>query len=116
MLDPKSRKEVLQVVHELNKQKGITVILITHHTDEVVDADQIIVMDKGHIIKKGTPTEIFQDLELLRSVKMDVPQVTELAQRLYQDGVPLELPVLTEEQFLEQMMKINNHMEGGIRK
>lgn len=116
MLDPKSRKEVLQVVHELNKQKGITVILITHHTDEVVDADQIIVMDKGHIIKKGTPTEIFQDLELLRSVKMDVPQVTELAQRLYQDGVPLELPVLTEEQFLEQMMKIKNHMEGGIRK
>lgn len=116
MLDPKSRKEVLKVIHDLNKQNGITVILITHHTDEVVGADQIIVMDKGHIVGKGTPREIFQNLELLRSVKMDVPQVTELAQRLYKAGVPMELPVLTEEQFVEQIMRMKGHMEAEDEK
>lgn len=114
MLDPKSRKEVLNVVHDLNTEKGITVILITHHTDEVVDADQIIVMDQGHIIKVGTPKEIFRDLELLRSVKMDVPQVTELSQRLYKAGIPMKLPVLNEEQFVEQIMEIKCRMEGGV--
>lgn len=116
MLDPKSRKEILKVIHDLNKQNGITVILITHHTDEVVGADQIIVMDKGHIVGKGTPQEIFQNLELLRSVKMDVPQVTELAQRLYKAGVPMELPVLTEEQFVEQIMRMKGHMEAEDEK
>lgn len=103
MLDPKSRKEVLNVIHRLNKENGITIILITHHTDEVVQADTVILMDKGCILRQGTPKEIFNDLELLRQVKMDVPQVTELAARLKKRGVPIAVPVLTEEQLIREL-------------
>lgn len=103
MLDPKSRKEVLNVIHRLNKENGITIILITHHTDEVVQADTVILMDKGCILRQGTPKEIFSDLELLRQVKMDVPQVTELAGRLKKRGIPIEIPVLTEEQLIRAL-------------
>jgi energy-coupling factor transport system ATP-binding protein len=103
MLDPKSRKEVLNVIHRLNKENGITIILITHHTDEVVQADTVILMDKGCILRQGTPKEIFNDLELLRQVKMDVPQVTELAGRLKKRGIPIEIPVLTEEQLIRAL-------------
>ncbi|MGC4019165.1 MAG: energy-coupling factor transporter ATPase [Muricomes sp.] len=106
MLDPNSRKEVLSVIHRLNKESGITIVLITHHTDEVVQADTVILMDKGHIIRQGTPKTIFADLELLRQVKMDVPQVTELAYRLKKQGVPLELPILTEDQLAEEIKRV----------
>ncbi len=118
MLDPRSRKEVLDVIKKLNKEQGITIVLITHHTDEVVDADTIVLMDKGHIIKKGTPQEVFEDFELLKKVKMDVPQVTELACRLNQQGIPMELPVLTEEQFVCELKKayrdIQKQEEHGV--
>jgi energy-coupling factor transporter ATPase len=112
MLDPKSRKEVLEVVHRLNKEQGITIILITHHTEEVVDADTIFLMDKGRILKRGTPEEIFSDLELLHQVKMDVPQVTELAARLQKKGIPIRLPVLTEEQLVDELAGVY-HKIGG---
>ena len=117
MLDPKSRQEVLKVIHELNREKGITIILITHHTDEVVDADNIIVMDQGRIVQTGTPREICWDLDLLRRVKMDVPQVTELAYRLHKAGVPLGLPVLTEDELVSQFEVImgKNKCEGEGR-
>lgn len=105
MLDPRSRKEILDVIKKLNKEHGITIVLITHHTDEVVDADTIVLMDKGHIIKKGTPQEVFGNFDLLRKVKMDVPQVTELAYRLNRQGIPMKLPVLTEEQFVCELKK-----------
>lgn len=111
MLDPKSRKEVLQVIHTLNREKGITIILITHHTDEVVDADRIIVMEKGRIADIGTPQEIFCNLDLLQRVKMDVPQVTLLAQKLYEAGISLELPILTEEQLVGQLMELKSKKE-----
>lgn len=111
MLDPKSRREVLQVIHTLNREKGITIILITHHTDEVVDADRIIVMEKGRIADIGTPQEIFCNLDLLRRVKMDVPQVTLLAQKLYEAGISLELPILTEEQLVGQLMELKSKQE-----
>lgn len=118
MLDPRSRKEVLDVIKKLNKEQGITIVLITHHTDEVVDADTIVLMDKGHIIKKGTPQEVFEDFELLKKVKMDVPQVTEFACRLNQQGIPMELPVLTEEQFVCELKKayrdIQKQEEHGV--
>lgn len=112
MLDPKSRKEVLSVVRKLNKENGITIVLITHHTDEVVDADSIFLMDKGHIIRQGTPREIFSDLGLLRQVKMDVPQVTELACRLKKQGIPLELPVLSTEKLTEELTKAYKKMKN----
>lgn len=106
MLDPTARKEVISVINKLNKEAGITIILITHHTDEVVGADKIILMNQGHIIREGTPKELFDDIDLLKEVKMDVPQVTELAWRLKKQGVSIKTPVLTEEQFVAEMMRI----------
>lgn len=106
MLDPTARKEVINVIHKLNKEAKITIVLITHHTDEVVGADKIILMNQGHIIKEGTPKEVFDNFELLKKVKMDVPQVTELAWNLAHQGIPIKTPVLTEEQFVTEMMRI----------
>ena len=108
MLDPAARKEVINVINRLNKEAGITIILITHHTDEVVGADKIILMNQGHIIREGTPEELFDDISILKAVKMDVPQVTELAWRLRSRGVPIRTPVLTEDQFVAEMMRIYN--------
>lgn len=108
MLDPAARKEVINVINRLNKEAGITIILITHHTDEVVGADKIILMNQGHIIREGTPEELFDDISILKAVKMDVPQVTELAWRLRSRGVPIRTPVLTEDQFAAEMMRIYN--------
>lgn len=110
MLDPRARKEVIRVAKKLNREEGITIILITHHTDEVVDADRIILMEKGKIVKAGTPREIFADLEMLCRVKMDVPQVTELAYRLSQKGIPISLPVLTEEELVSELKKAGNNL------
>lgn len=112
MLDPKSRKEVLRVVRKLNREKGITIILITHHTDEVVHADKVILMKQGHIVNAGTPEEIFSDLSALHDVKMDVPQVTELAHRLKCQGIPVKTPVLTEEDLVVQLMELYGQEEG----
>lgn len=106
MLDPKSRAEVMKAVHDLNKKQGLTVILITHHMDEAVDADRIFLMKEGKVVKCGTPKEIFCDTGLLRELKLDVPQVTELADRLSEKGVPFRLPVLREEDFIEQIKRI----------
>ncbi|MDO4312434.1 MAG: energy-coupling factor transporter ATPase [Eubacteriales bacterium] len=113
MLDPGARKEVLQVIRNLNRQRGITIILITHHTDEVIDADKIILMDKGRIVEVGTPKEIFRNPELLKQMKMDVPQVTELAYRLHARGIPIELPVLTENQLIDRIMAVKEQFMKG---
>lgn len=111
MLDPAARKEVLEIVHRLNREKGITVVLITHHTDEVVDADRLILMEKGKIVGDGTPGDIFSDLTLLHRIKMDVPQVTELAERLKQKGIPIRTPVLKEEQMVREIKRIYQEKE-----
>lgn len=111
MLDPAARKEVLEIVHRLNREKGITVVLITHHTDEVVDADRLILMEKGKIVGDGTPRDIFSDLTLLHRIKMDVPQVTELAERLKQKGIPIRTPVLKEEQMVREIKRIYQEKE-----
>ena len=75
MLDPNGRKEVIRAVEKLRKEKKVTVILITHYMEEVIDADQVFVMDGGHIVMHGTPREIFSRVEELKSYRMDVPQV-----------------------------------------
>ena len=104
MLDPISRREIMELIYYLNRELGITVLLITHHTDEVVDADSILLMNHGKIIKQGTPKEIFKNTVLLKQVKMDVPQVTVLGERLQQHGIPMELPVLHEQECVSQLM------------
>ena len=95
MLDPNGRKDVIRTVRELNKREGITVLLITHYMEEVVHADRVIVMDDGRIVMDGTPREIFSRVEELKSYRLDVPQVTELAYELKKAGVDLPDGILT---------------------
>ena len=82
MLDPHGREDVIRTVHELNKQENITVVLITHYMEEVIDADRIIVMDEGKVVMDGTPKQIFSKVDQLKKYRLDVPQVTELAYEL----------------------------------
>lgn len=100
MLDPNGRKEVLAAVHQLNKQENVTVVLITHYMEEVIDADQVIVMDGGHVVMRGTPREIFSQVETLKKYRLDVPQVTLLAHELKQSGVDIPDGILTTEELV----------------
>lgn len=104
MLDPIGRKEVLENIYRLNKEEKITVILITHYMEETVHADNVIVMEKGKIALQGTPMEVFSDVDRLKELRLSVPQVTELASRLREEGVPLLKVVLTKEDLLEQLL------------
>lgn len=106
MLDPNGRKEVLETIRKLNKEKKVTVILITHYMDEVVHADHVYVMDDGKIVLSGKPKDVFSQVELLKELRLDVPQVTELAYELKQAGLSMPDGVLTIEEFLEAFEKI----------
>ena len=106
MLDPNGRKEVLHAAHELNRKKGVTILLITHYMEEVVDADYVYVMDKGHVVMQGTPREIFSQVGTLKEHRLDVPQITLLADLLRQSGLGIPLGVLTREELVDAIMKI----------
>ena len=106
MLDPNGRKEVLRTVQELRKQEHITVILITHYMEEVIDADQVIVMDQGHVVMQGTPREIFSQIDLLKKYRLDVPQVTMLAHELRKRGLPVPEGVLRKEELVEILCQL----------
>lgn len=106
MLDPNGRKEVLHAAHELNRKKGVTILLITHYMEEVVDADYVYVMDKGHVVMRGTPREIFSQVGTLKEHRLDVPQITLLADLLRQSGLDIPLGVLTREELVDAIMKI----------
>ena len=106
MLDPNGRKEVIRTVHELNRVEGITMVLITHYMEEVVDADRVIVMDDGHIVMDGTPKEIFSRVEELKQYRMDVPQVTELAWELKKKGIPLPDGILRKSELLDALVPL----------
>ena len=106
MLDPNGRKEVIRTVHELNRAEGITMVLITHYMEEVVDADRVIVMDDGHIVMDGTPKEIFSRVEELKQYRMDVPQVTELAWELQKKGIPLLDGILRKSELLDALVPL----------
>lgn len=95
MLDPNGRKDVLKTLRELNEKEGVTIILITHYMEEVVYADQVYVMDDGQLVLKGTPREIFSQVETLKQYRLDVPQVTMLAHELKQAGVEIPEGILT---------------------
>lgn len=103
MLDPNGRKEVIKTVTELNKNAGVTVILITHYMDEVIGADKIFVMDDGEIVMEGTPAQIFSQVEKLKSLRLDVPQVTELAYELSKAGIPVRNGILTIDELVGEL-------------
>lgn len=108
MLDPLGRKDVLNVLHELNRQENVTVILITHYMEEVIDIDKLYVMDDGKLVMSGTPSEIFSQVEKLKELRLDVPHVTELAYELQKEGVPLKNGILTSEEFTEELIRVRN--------
>lgn len=106
MLDPSGRKEVIRAVRALNDVEGVTVILITHYMEEIIHADRVFVMDQGKIAMAGTPREIFSRVEKLKSLRLNVPQVTLLAYELQQKGFPLPDGILTTEEFVEAIRKV----------
>ena len=105
MLDPNGRKEVVRAVRGLNDVEGITVMLITHYMEEIIHADKVFVMDKGKIAMEGTPREIFSQVERLKELRLDVPQVTLLAYELQQKGVELPDGILTVEELTQTLLK-----------
>lgn len=108
MLDPNGRKEVIETVRELNREKKVTVILITHYMDEVVHADKVYVMDDGKIVLSGTPREVFSQVEYLKQLRLDVPQVTELAYELRQSGVDVPEGILTIEELVQSLERLKS--------
>ena len=106
MLDPNGRNEVIRTVQELRKRRHVTVILITHYMEEVIDADQVYVMDSGHIVMKGTPREVFSQVEELKKYRLDVPQATMLAEELRKRGLPVPRGILRREELVEAVARV----------
>ncbi len=106
MLDPMGRKEVLKTVRRLREEKKVTVILITHYMEEVVDADKIYVMDHGKVVMEGTPREIFSQVERLKEYRLDVPQVTVLADELRKRGIDIPGGILRKEELVQELVKV----------
>ena len=107
MLDPNGRKEVIRTAHELNRKKGVTIILITHYMEEVVDADKVIVMDQGKVVMQGTPREVFSQVGKLKEYRLDVPQVTEETYLLRKEGIDLPADILTVEEMVGALCQFN---------
>lgn len=107
MLDPLGRKEVLNVLHELNRKENVTIILITHYMEEVIDADYVYVMDGGKLVMDGTSRQIFTQVEMLKSMRLDVPQVTELAYELKKAGLPIKDGIIRNEELVEELKRLD---------
>ena len=107
MLDPLGRKEVLNVLHELNRKENVTIILITHYMEEVIDADYVYVMDGGKLVMDGTPRQIFTQVEMLKSMRLDVPQVTDLAYELKKAGLPIKDGIIRNEELVEELKRLD---------
>ena len=107
MLDPNGRKEVLEAVSDLNRQEGVTVILITHYMEEVIHADRVYVMDSGNVVMQGNPKEIFSQVDTLKAYGLDVPQVTLLAYELKKSGVDVPDGILTTEELVSALCQSN---------
>lgn len=106
MLDPSGRKEVLKTINDLNKNLGITIILITHYMDEAAQADRIVVMDGGSVMMEGTPREIFPQVERMKRIGLDVPQVTELAYELKKAGININEKVLNVDEMVNELCRL----------
>ena len=110
MLDPNGRKEVLKAVSELNKKENVTVVLITHYMEEVIEADRIFVMDDGKLVMEGTPKEVFSKVEKLKELRLDVPQATLVAHELQQRGIPLPDGILNNEELVDELCRLKSKM------
>lgn len=106
MLDPSGRKEVLKTIKRLNREKGITVVWITHFMEEAAQADRIVVMNKGTTVLSGTPRQVFGQVDTLRTLNLDVPHMTDLSQELRKAGMPLPEGILTVEEMAEEVCKL----------
>ena len=106
MLDPSGRKEVIRTIKDINKNYGITIILITHFMEEAAEADRIIVMDKGNLVMQGTPREIFKEVDTMKKIGLDVPQMTELAYELRRNGVNINSDILTIEEMVDKLCQL----------
>lgn len=106
MLDPSGRKEVLETIKDINKNLGITIILITHYMDEAAQADRVIVMDKGEVKLEGTPREVFSNVAQIKEIGLDVPQVTELAYELKQEGINISTEILNIDEMVNELCQL----------
>ena len=108
MLDPEGRKDVIDTIKRLNKENGITIVLITHYMDETVDADNVIVIDDGKVVMSGKPKEIFVQVEKLKGYGLDVPQVTEVAYELRKKGINIPADILTAEEMVKAICQLKS--------
>lgn len=108
MLDPSGRKEVIDTIKRLNKEEGITIVLITHYMDETTEADRIIVMDKGRVALTGTPKEIFKQVDLIKGFGLDVPQVTEVCYNLNKKGISIKDDILTVDEMVKEICRLKS--------
>ena len=106
MLDPSGRKEVLNAIKQINKENGITIVLITHYMDEAAQADRIVVMDNGKIKLEGTPRKVFSNVELMKNLGLDVPQVTELAYELKKSGIDISTEILNIDEMVNALCQL----------
>lgn len=106
MLDPKGREEVVNTIMDLNKNSHITIILITHYMEEAINADRIVVMDKGKVIKSGVPREVFKDVKTMKEIGLDVPQMTELAYELKKEGINVKDDILTIDEMVNELCRL----------
>ena len=109
MLDPNGRKDVIRAARALNQVEGITIILITHYMEEVIYADKVYVMDGGKVVMQGNPKQVFSQVEKLRELRLDVPQVTELAYELKKSGLPLSDGILTMDELVSELKKLKRN-------
>lgn len=110
MLDPAGRREVLSTVHQLNREEGISILLITHYMNEAAEADRLIVMDHGRVAITGTPREVFSHVEEVRALGLDVPPMTALAGDLSAAGLPIRTDLLTVEELVEELCRLQSSM------
>ena len=108
MLDPSGRAEVMNTVHRLNKEEGISVVIITHYMGEAATADYVIVMDEGKIALSGTPREVFTKVDTVRALGLDVPPMTDLAHMLRADGLDVRADVLTVDEMVEEVCRLSS--------
>ena len=106
MLDPSGRKEVMNVIEKLNKEENITVLHITHYMEEAVEADRVIVMDKGRKVLEGTPKEVFRNVKMLKEIGLDVPYMTELATSLKEEGIDINDDILTVDEMVVKLCQL----------
>ena len=106
MLDPMGRKDVIEIIHELNKNEGITIILVTHNMDEVIDSDKVYVLDKGRVVIEGKPREVFSERRILNEYKLEVPQATLIGEYLKEKGIPITKTVLSIDELIDELKNI----------